>query len=185
MEGLQRSAVSFRRQGSSGLIWDDKFLAELNQATKQKEEQDQLQPEQQHQQDSQPPEHEKAEADADNNIKEVKPSISINTTTTTTATTIERSRSNGGGRGFRTGRVSPAIEPPSPRLSACGFCSAFAKPSKTLTKKSENVGLVVVSLPWDEERATWNLGIWDRIIFKNIKHMVALASGTQIEGRIS
>ncbi|KAK0595173.1 hypothetical protein LWI29_004253 [Acer saccharum] len=137
MEGLQRSAVSFRRQGSSGLIWDDKFLAELNQATKQKEEQDQLQPEQQQQQqDSQPPEHEKADADADNNIKEVKPSISINTTTTTTATTIERSRSNGGGRGFRTGRVSPAIEPPSPRLSACGFCSAFSKPSKTLTKKS-------------------------------------------------
>ncbi|TXG69294.1 hypothetical protein EZV62_004229 [Acer yangbiense] len=135
MEGLQRSAVSFRRQGSSGLIWDDKFLAELNQATKQKEEQDQLQPEQQ-QEDSQPPEHGKAEADADNNIKEVKPSISINTTTTTTATTIERSRSNGGGRGFRTGRVSPAIEPPSPRLSACGFCSAFSKPSKTLTKKS-------------------------------------------------
>ncbi|KAK2651571.1 hypothetical protein Ddye_011427 [Dipteronia dyeriana] len=130
MEGLQRSAVSFRRQGSSGLIWDDKFLAELNQATNQKQEQHQLQPEQQ-QQDSQPPEHEKADADADNNIKEVKPSISINTS----ATTIERSRSNGGGRGFRTGRVSPAIEPPSPRLSACGFCSAFSKPSKTLTKK--------------------------------------------------
>ncbi|KAK3219468.1 hypothetical protein Dsin_013438 [Dipteronia sinensis] len=138
MEGLQRSAVSFRRQGSSGLIWDDKFLAELNQATNQKQEQDQLQPEQQ-QQDSQQPEHEKADADNsdnNNNIKEVKPSVSINTTTTTTATTIERSRSNGGGRGFRTGRVSPAIEPPSPRLSACGFCSAFSKPSKTLTKKS-------------------------------------------------
>ncbi|KAL5756378.1 hypothetical protein ACOSP7_020811 [Xanthoceras sorbifolium] len=126
MEGLQRSAVSFRRQGSSGMVWDDKFLSELNQMSKQKEEQDQLQLEQQ--QDSQPPEHEKT--DNNNNIKEVKPSISINTT-------IERSRSNGGGgRGYRTGRVSPAIEPPSPRVSACGFCSAFAKPSKTLTKKS-------------------------------------------------
>ncbi|GMI95135.1 MAPK SUBSTRATES IN THE STOMATAL LINEAGE 1 [Hibiscus trionum] len=30
--GLQRSTTSFRRQGSSGLIWDDKFLSEdLNQ----------------------------------------------------------------------------------------------------------------------------------------------------------
>ncbi|XP_076932851.1 uncharacterized protein At1g15400-like [Bidens hawaiensis] len=27
MAGLQRSSVSFRRQGSSGLIWDDKFLS--------------------------------------------------------------------------------------------------------------------------------------------------------------
>lgn len=27
MEGLQRSEVSFRRQGSSGLVWDDKFLS--------------------------------------------------------------------------------------------------------------------------------------------------------------
>nr|GEV85179.1 hypothetical protein [Tanacetum cinerariifolium] len=26
MAGLQRSSVSFRRQGSSGLIWDDNFL---------------------------------------------------------------------------------------------------------------------------------------------------------------
>ncbi|GER44136.1 pheophorbide a oxygenase family protein [Striga asiatica] len=32
MAGLQRSAVSFRRQGSSGLVWDDKLLAgEMNQ----------------------------------------------------------------------------------------------------------------------------------------------------------
>ncbi|KHN47776.1 Hypothetical protein glysoja_029194 [Glycine soja] len=31
MDGLQRSEVSFRRQGSSGLVWDDKLLSgELN-----------------------------------------------------------------------------------------------------------------------------------------------------------
>ncbi|CAN0900909.1 MAPK kinase substrate protein At1g80180 [Linum grandiflorum] len=31
--GLQRSATSYRRQGSSGLIWDDKLIAEFcNQA---------------------------------------------------------------------------------------------------------------------------------------------------------
>lgn len=28
MEGLQRSAISFRRQGSSGFVWDDKFLSQ-------------------------------------------------------------------------------------------------------------------------------------------------------------
>uniref|UniRef100_A0A0A0KA73 MAPK kinase substrate protein n=1 Tax=Cucumis sativus TaxID=3659 RepID=A0A0A0KA73_CUCSA len=28
MAGLQRSVVSFRRQGSSGVVWDDKFIAE-------------------------------------------------------------------------------------------------------------------------------------------------------------
>ena len=28
MAGLQRSAVSFRRQGSSGFVWDDRFLSE-------------------------------------------------------------------------------------------------------------------------------------------------------------
>jgi hypothetical protein len=27
--------------------------------------------------------------------------------------------------------VSPAIEPPSPRVSACGFCSAFGKKDNT------------------------------------------------------
>ncbi|KAE9601826.1 hypothetical protein Lalb_Chr13g0301951 [Lupinus albus] len=29
--GLQRSVTSFRRQGSSGLVWDDKFIQNLNQ----------------------------------------------------------------------------------------------------------------------------------------------------------
>ncbi|CAI9773638.1 unnamed protein product [Fraxinus pennsylvanica] len=96
MAGLMRSEVSFRRQGSSGLVWDDKILSgELNKVANQKEESNQL---------------------------EQKKSAGL---------TIERSRSNGGGRGYRTGRVSPAIEPPSPKVSACGFCSAFSKQDKT------------------------------------------------------
>jgi hypothetical protein len=108
MEGLQRSAVSFRRQGSSGFVWDDKFLQEefnkLNQNQNQNQNNNQ-------------------EQDKDE-IKEMNrdelPQIgSINT--------VQRSRSNGGGRGYRTGKVSPAIEPPSPRISACGFCGAFGK----------------------------------------------------------
>ncbi|KAK7255269.1 hypothetical protein RIF29_28676 [Crotalaria pallida] len=112
MAGLQRSAVSFRRQGSSGFVWDDKFLQEeFNKVNDQKEENH----------------HQEQEQEQDNKGKEVKAHgttslASINTT----ATTIERSRSSGG-RGYRTGKVSPAIEPPSPKLSACGFCAAFGK----------------------------------------------------------
>ncbi|TKY48094.1 hypothetical protein E2542_SST25508 [Spatholobus suberectus] len=90
MAGLQRSAVSFRRQGSSGFVWDDRFLSE--ELNKVKEEQDK------------------------DEIKELQPTPPL-----------DRSRSNGGARGYRTGKVLPAIEPPSPRLSACGFCGAFAK----------------------------------------------------------
>ncbi|KAL6972843.1 hypothetical protein U1Q18_027017 [Sarracenia purpurea var. burkii] len=51
--------------------------------------------------------------------------------------TIERSRSNGGGRGYRTGKVSPAIEPPSPRFSECGFCRAFRKKEKTRRRRAQ------------------------------------------------
>ncbi|XP_073137327.1 uncharacterized protein At1g15400-like [Henckelia pumila] len=98
MEGLQRSVVSFRRQGSSGLVWDDKLTQLINQ---QEKENNQLQP-------PDPP----------------APPL-----------TIERSRSNGGGRGFRTGRVSPAIEPPSPKVSACGLCGAFAKHDKNRRRR--------------------------------------------------
>ncbi|XP_019443387.1 PREDICTED: uncharacterized protein At1g15400-like [Lupinus angustifolius] len=102
MSGLQRSAVSFRRQGSSGFVWDDKFLTEeFNKVNQQNEEQ----------------QHEQGEIKAH-----------ATTSLGSVNTTMERSRSTGGGsRGYRTGKVSPAIDPPSPKLSACGFCSAFGK----------------------------------------------------------
>ncbi|KAL0429798.1 UNVERIFIED_CONTAM: hypothetical protein Sradi_0605800 [Sesamum radiatum] len=111
MAGLQRSAVSFRRQGSSGLVWDDKFLAGL---ADQHKEDDNTKPQQESKQDSASP----------------APPVPARDSSPITGLTIERSRSNGG-RGFRTGRVSPAIEPPSPKVSACGCCSAFGKSKKT------------------------------------------------------
>lgn len=98
MEGLQRSAVSFRRQGSSGFVWDDRLLQEEINKMNQK-----------------------------NNQEQDKEEINIDAITPPSINTVQRSRSNGGGRGYRTGKVSPAIEPPSPRLSACGFCGAFGK----------------------------------------------------------
>ncbi|KAL0319162.1 UNVERIFIED_CONTAM: hypothetical protein Sangu_2072400 [Sesamum angustifolium] len=111
MAGLQRSEVSFRRQGSSGLVWDDKFLSgELNQLANQRKEEKNNKPLHQNKDDA-------AAAAARNSSR-------------ASGLTIERNRSNGG-RGFRTGRVSPAVEPPSPRVSACGLCGAFGKNNKT------------------------------------------------------
>ncbi|KAL1373006.1 hypothetical protein HN51_003034 [Arachis hypogaea] len=44
-EQLQRSVTSFRRQGSSGSVWDDKFLAGLwDQSQNQKQQDEQSQP---------------------------------------------------------------------------------------------------------------------------------------------
>ncbi|KAL3824309.1 hypothetical protein ACJIZ3_020338 [Penstemon smallii] len=113
MAGLQRSAVSFRRQGSSGSVWDDKFLAQLAAQAQKKEEDDNKSSQQEIKQE------------------EIKQDVAAAAAVPVPAgLTIPRSRSNGG-RGFRTGRVSPAIEPPSPKVSACGFCSAFGKSTKT------------------------------------------------------
>ncbi|XVE52178.1 hypothetical protein DITRI_Ditri02bG0102000 [Diplodiscus trichospermus] len=122
MAGLQRSEVSFRRQGSSGLVWDDKFLSELNQVKQEQQEGEtkQLQQDEQGQLQDNNPE----------KIDVFKPARNVGP-----INTIERSRSNGERRGYRTGKVSPATEPPSPKVSACGFCSAFGKPSKNHRKQ--------------------------------------------------
>ncbi|CAO2166094.1 unnamed protein product [Urochloa humidicola] len=40
----------------------------------------------------------------------------------------QRRRSGSGGHGgYRSGHVQPALDPPSPRVAACGFCSIFGK----------------------------------------------------------
>ncbi|KAK3138120.1 hypothetical protein QOZ80_5AG0364810 [Eleusine coracana subsp. coracana] len=79
MAGLQRSNETFRRSGSSGMVWDDKNIS-----------------------------------------GEIKPAGGD-------AAAVERSRSTGHAHeGYRaTGRVPPAIDPPSPRVAVCGFCSFF------------------------------------------------------------
>ncbi|KAL8117327.1 hypothetical protein AgCh_015288 [Apium graveolens] len=118
MEGLQRSAVSFRRQGSSGLIWDDNLLkAEIDRFDQRKANQD-LKDEESEKKDEQ----NNAVRSVEKVKDEIKPIMTVGS-----GNTIERSRSNGG-RAYRTGKVSPAIDPPSPKVAACGFCgSAFGK----------------------------------------------------------
>ncbi|XP_047958380.1 MAPK kinase substrate protein At1g80180-like [Salvia hispanica] len=107
MESLQRSAISFRRQGSSGFVWDDKFLAgEFNKLANERKEKEES----------------SSASKEDPAVKKSPPPPA--------GLVIDRSRSNGG-RGFRTGKVSPAVEPPSPRVSAFGCCGAFGKGEKT------------------------------------------------------
>lgn len=128
MEGLQRSAVSFRRQGSSGLIWDDNLLkAEIDRFDQRKADQD-LADEESKKKEDQNDAVGSVEKVKDENVKEEKVKDEIKPIRTVgSGNTIERSRSNGG-RAYRTGKVSPAIDPPSPKVSACGFCgSAFGK----------------------------------------------------------
>ncbi|CAH1425615.1 uncharacterized protein At1g15400 [Lactuca sativa] len=109
MAGLQRSAVSFRRQGSSGLIWDDRFLSgELNRFPEGK-----------------PP----ASSDADQVPTTGNDQSKFSKTTIQSINTVRRNRSNNGGE-----RASTATEPSSPRIPVCGFCSAFGKSNKTHTR---------------------------------------------------
>ncbi|CAI9758958.1 unnamed protein product [Fraxinus pennsylvanica] len=93
MSGLQRSEISFRRQGSSGLVWDDKLNLEV-----------------------------KKKDDHNNNNKrntESKPEITC-------------SRSNEGNI-CRSRIVTPAVEPPSPKVSGC--CGIFGKPAMSSQKQ--------------------------------------------------
>jgi len=67
-----------------------------------------------------------AELNNDQNQDQKAAADNLNAKTATPPPTaaIQRTRSNGG---YRMGKVSPAIDPPSPKLSACGFCTAFSK----------------------------------------------------------
>jgi len=43
------------------------------------------------------------------------------------ATRQQRRSGSGGHGGYRAGHVQPALDPPSPRVAACGFCGIFGK----------------------------------------------------------
>jgi len=97
---LQRSTASFRRQGSSGLIWNDRFLSgEIRNDERQED---------------------RCNDHRDGSMA-------------ATTATVKRSASDGGcGHGGRLGELSPALDPPSPKISAvgCGFCSLFSSNGK-------------------------------------------------------
>ncbi|CAO2841275.1 unnamed protein product [Amaranthus hypochondriacus] len=104
MEGLKRSEISFRRQGSSGLVFDDKLISE--ELSKNKSE--------------------NQKADSDQSLNQVDNLISESRGT----------KSDGENkRAYRSVKIEQAEDPPSPRLSGCGFCSVFAKPAAENQKR--------------------------------------------------
>ncbi|RDX83710.1 MAPK kinase substrate protein, partial [Mucuna pruriens] len=116
MTELQRSVTSFRRQGSSGLVWDDKFIAGLqNQETK-------------------PNQNEQGS-------DEVRGQRQMHTVGS--SATLERSRSTGA-RPYRTVNVvSPSIDPPSPKLPTCAFCALFQKPRPANPKSKRHIVIIL------------------------------------------
>ncbi|MCL7021475.1 hypothetical protein MKW94_017851, partial [Papaver nudicaule] len=119
MEGLQRSVTSFRRQGSSGLVWEDRFISgELNKKGEPANNQDDEKQKQ-------------GEEEGVVEFRELRSSKSVGSIGGRRL--MQRSRSKGGGGGGEdktrtstTGKVSsPVLDPPSPKLSGCGFCTGF------------------------------------------------------------
>ncbi|KAK7330133.1 hypothetical protein VNO77_24319 [Canavalia gladiata] len=109
MAELQRSVTSFRRQGSSGLVWDDKFVGDQNEEAKGNQNQQQ------------------------NERVEVR-GQRLNQSVGSIAT-LERSRSTGT-KPYRTVTVAPpSKDPPSPKLPTCALCLFGAAKSKSKSKK--------------------------------------------------
>ncbi|KAK7854393.1 uncharacterized protein CFP56_032272 [Quercus suber] len=103
MAGLQRSTTSFRRQGSSGLVWNDQFISgDLNKmrTTQQKQQQQ-----------------EGAE------FSELRPSRSVGSI----GLMERRPSTTTKGHAYRKVKVvsTPNKDPPSPKFTGCGFCSAI------------------------------------------------------------
>ncbi|XP_010493112.1 PREDICTED: uncharacterized protein At1g15400 [Camelina sativa] len=107
---LQRSTASFRRQGSSGLIWNDRFMSgEIRPNVERQEE-------------------------LSNDHRDGSMAAS-------TPPTVQRSASDGGrghGGARVLGEISPALDPPSPKISSvgCGFCSLFSSNGRRGRSKS-------------------------------------------------
>ncbi|WOL08997.1 hypothetical protein Cni_G17750 [Canna indica] len=105
MAELQRSVTTFRRSGSSGLVWDEKLFTE---DMKKKEE-----------------EEEGGEEEAGAEFRELRHSKSVGS-----IGMMARSRSIGGGggsrhAGFRARNLSPPADPQSPEVPRC--CGFFSK----------------------------------------------------------
>lgn len=128
MAGLQRSATTFRRSGSSGLVWDERFLTEAEAETKAKA----------------------GDGAAEEPQPELRHSKSVGS-----VGMLRRGGAGGSGDGdesrkakekkkqkqghkedarnsqqvFRTKDVAPDVDPPSPRVSGCILCAIFGSSS--------------------------------------------------------
>ncbi|KAJ3691995.1 hypothetical protein LUZ60_012345 [Juncus effusus] len=111
MEGLQRSATTFRRSGSSGLVWDEKFLSEIQ----NEEGKEDNAPKLTHSRSvgsismlgKQSMEEAKQQV---SDLKELKTKVECKT------------------QKFHSANVLPDQEPDSPKVSGCAICFIFQKP---------------------------------------------------------
>ncbi|KAL6627336.1 hypothetical protein ACP70R_031062 [Stipagrostis hirtigluma subsp. patula] len=108
MAGLQRSSQTFRRSGSSGLVWDEKLMSGDNNQLDRRT--------------SGEPEDEAME------FRELRHSRSVG------SVGLRRRRNDGmahsrcnNSHGFHTRSVPPAVDPPSPKVPGCIFCGIFKK----------------------------------------------------------
>ena len=107
MEGLQRSSSTFRRSGSSGLVWDERFLTE------------------------------DAEAKAGDGAEEPQPELrhsrsvgSLRMLRRGSGDDKKQKKKQGqkeerNHQVFRTKDVAQDLDPPSPRVSGCILCAIF------------------------------------------------------------
>ncbi|PKA49055.1 Uncharacterized protein AXF42_Ash010739 [Apostasia shenzhenica] len=103
MAGLQRSTETFRRSGSSGQVWEDRFLAGKMNAAKEE------------------------------GLGGLRQSHSVGTIglkDRSRPTAVEVAAAGERARGYRAEGVTPALDPPSPKVSCCGLCGGdFSKSS--------------------------------------------------------
>ncbi|GJN38758.1 hypothetical protein PR202_gb27827 [Eleusine coracana subsp. coracana] len=129
MAGLQRSATTFRRSGSSGLVWDERFLTEADSEAKATGDgaAEEPQPELRHSRSVGSIgmlRRVGAGGDGDKKAKLKKQKQSHQK---------EEARSNQ--QVFRTKDVAPDVDPPSPRVSGCILCSIFGSSGGSSTAR--------------------------------------------------
>ncbi|KAF5482145.1 hypothetical protein F2P56_002736 [Juglans regia] len=116
MAGLQRSSTSFRRQGSSGLVWNDQFLSGDLRKSRHNNQED-------------------FNKENDVEYRDLRPSRSVGS-----IGLMERRGRFTGGTECRTVKVPPpTVDPPSPKVAGCGLCGIFGKPTIVNQPKSNNM----------------------------------------------
>ena len=121
MAGLQRSATTFRRSGSSGLVWDERFLTEADAEAKAADgATEEPQPELRHSRSVGSIGMLRRGGAGDGDDKKAKEKKKQQKQKQGHK---EESRSNQ--QVFRTKDVAPDVDPPSPRVSGCILCTIF------------------------------------------------------------
>lgn len=114
MEGLQRSSSTFRRSGSSGLVWDERFLTEEAEAQAGDGGKDEPQPD----------------------LRRSRSTGGLGMLSRRAAGSDDKKQQQKKKQGqkeeerdpqvFKTKDVAPDVDPPSPRVSGCILCSIFS-----------------------------------------------------------